>query len=160
MSRLMQVYYDVCSHQFKPRSSMTMTSVHISAGLVLQRQWRLNNSVQASVLNVIIMVSADNTSGPVHQGKERCTIQCTLSSEEEKSSWVWPFLTTCFILYPCSLSHQVDLLAFVSSFTCSIKNGKPRMQFLRGRSVNSLHVVWCFWRMVIRLTSNTLCSTC
>ncbi|GKE71187.1 hypothetical protein Tco_1529259 [Tanacetum coccineum] len=56
--------YDVCSHQFKPRSSMTndawlfndkMTSVHISSSLALQRQ----------------MASADNTSGPAPQRKER-----------------------------------------------------------------------------------------
>ena len=40
---------------------------------------------------------------------------------------------------PSSFFHA---LAFVSSFTCSIKNGKLRMQFLRGRSVNLLHVVW------------------
>ena len=178
------MYNDVCSHQFRPRSSTTMTSVHFSSGLALQRQWHLFTSVQASLFNdndvcshqfrprssntmtfeyfssslgpqCNIMMSADNTSGPVHQGKERCTFQCTLSSKEEKSSWLWPFLTTCFMLSPCSLSHQVDLLAFVSSFTCSIKNGKPRMQFLRGRSVNFLHVVWCCWRMVIRLSSNT-----
>ena len=137
----MYVLYDVCANQLRPRSSKTMTSVHISSGLVLHRQWRLNTSVQALSLKVNIMVSADNTSGPVHQGKERCTIQCTLSSEEEKSSWLWPFLTTCFMLSPCSLSHQVDLLAFVSSFTCSIKNGKLRMQFLRGGEV------WIFYML-------------
>ncbi|GKF52249.1 hypothetical protein Tco_0148716, partial [Tanacetum coccineum] len=34
------------------------------------------------------MASADNTSGPADQRKERCTLQCTLSSEEEKSSCV------------------------------------------------------------------------
>ncbi|GKD77547.1 hypothetical protein Tco_1340168 [Tanacetum coccineum] len=33
-------------------------------------------------------VSADNTSGLVAQRKERCTLQCTLSSKEEKSSYV------------------------------------------------------------------------
>ncbi|GJU33597.1 hypothetical protein Tco_1181951 [Tanacetum coccineum] len=44
-----------------------MTSVHISSSLALQRH----------------MASADNTSGPVPQSKERCTLQCTLSLEEE-----------------------------------------------------------------------------
>ena len=86
MPRLMHLYNDACALQLRPRSSMTMTSVHISSGLVLQRLRRLNTSVQASLFKVYIMVSADNTSGPVHQGKEGCTIQCTLSSEEEKSS--------------------------------------------------------------------------
>ncbi|GJR06430.1 ribonuclease H-like domain-containing protein [Tanacetum coccineum] len=51
-----------------------MTSVHISSSLALQRH----------------MASADNTSGPVPQSKERCTLQCALSLEEEKSSWLIP----------------------------------------------------------------------
>ncbi|GKB88007.1 hypothetical protein Tco_0960279, partial [Tanacetum coccineum] len=33
------------------------------------------------------MESADNTSGPVPQRKERCMLQCALSSKEEKSSY-------------------------------------------------------------------------
>ncbi|GKE83745.1 hypothetical protein Tco_1557487, partial [Tanacetum coccineum] len=32
-------------------------------------------------------VSADNTSGPALQRKEKCMIQCALSSKEEKSSY-------------------------------------------------------------------------
>ncbi|GJV25619.1 retrovirus-related pol polyprotein from transposon TNT 1-94 [Tanacetum coccineum] len=47
-----------------------MTSIHISSSIALQRH----------------MTSADNTSGPVPQSKERCTLQCALSLEEEKSS--------------------------------------------------------------------------
>ncbi|GJU45245.1 retrovirus-related pol polyprotein from transposon TNT 1-94 [Tanacetum coccineum] len=46
--------------------------------------------VQASDLNVIKMASADSTSGPALQRKERCTLQCALSLEEEKSSWLIP----------------------------------------------------------------------
>ncbi|GJX90338.1 hypothetical protein Tco_0343664 [Tanacetum coccineum] len=46
-----------------------MTSVHISLGLALQQH----------------MASADNTSGPAAQRKERCTLQYALSSEGEKS---------------------------------------------------------------------------
>ncbi|GKC49997.1 hypothetical protein Tco_1072742 [Tanacetum coccineum] len=57
-----------------------MTSVHISLGLALQRQ----------------MASADNTSGPVPQRKERCMLQCALSSKEEKSSCFRPFSSTSF----------------------------------------------------------------
>ncbi|GKD29427.1 hypothetical protein Tco_1240205, partial [Tanacetum coccineum] len=34
------------------------------------------------------MASAGITSGPAAQRKERCTLQCALSSEEEKSSCV------------------------------------------------------------------------
>ncbi|GJQ98405.1 hypothetical protein Tco_0009544 [Tanacetum coccineum] len=45
-------------------------TLNVSAGLSLQRQ----------------MAFADNTSGPALQRKEKCTIQCALSSKEEKSS--------------------------------------------------------------------------
>ncbi|GJQ90211.1 hypothetical protein Tco_0001350 [Tanacetum coccineum] len=45
-------------------------TLNLSAGLALQRH----------------MASIDNTSGPATQRKERCTLQCALSSEEEKSS--------------------------------------------------------------------------
>ncbi|GJT20779.1 hypothetical protein Tco_0890716 [Tanacetum coccineum] len=45
-----------------------MTSVHISSGLALQQH----------------MASANNTPGLAPQRKERCTLQCTLSLEEEK----------------------------------------------------------------------------
>ncbi|GJZ05342.1 retrovirus-related pol polyprotein from transposon TNT 1-94, partial [Tanacetum coccineum] len=51
-----------------------MTFVHISSSLALQRH----------------MTSADNTSGPIPQSKERCMLQCALSLEEEKSSWLVP----------------------------------------------------------------------
>ncbi|GJR50900.1 hypothetical protein Tco_1401421 [Tanacetum coccineum] len=40
-------------------------------------------NVSAGILNL----SADNTSGLAPQRKEKCTIQCALSSKEEKSSW-------------------------------------------------------------------------
>ncbi|GJR97015.1 hypothetical protein Tco_0269189 [Tanacetum coccineum] len=36
----------------------------------------------------MIMASVDNTSGPVPQRKEGCTLQCALSSKEEKSSCI------------------------------------------------------------------------
>ncbi|GKB94021.1 hypothetical protein Tco_0980158 [Tanacetum coccineum] len=36
----------------------------------------------------MIMASVDNTSGPVPQRKERCTLQCALSSKEKKSSFI------------------------------------------------------------------------
>ncbi|GKF79447.1 hypothetical protein Tco_0235015, partial [Tanacetum coccineum] len=45
-------------------------TLNVSAGLALQRQ----------------MASADNSSGLVPKRKERCTLQCALSLEEEKSS--------------------------------------------------------------------------
>ncbi|GKA93954.1 uncharacterized mitochondrial protein-like protein [Tanacetum coccineum] len=40
------------------------------------------------------MASVDNTSGPVPQRKERCTLQCALSLKEEKSSCLRPFSST------------------------------------------------------------------
>ncbi|GKF43718.1 hypothetical protein Tco_0130270 [Tanacetum coccineum] len=82
-SNLMHINNDVCSHQFRPRSSSIddMTSVHISSGLALQRH----------------MASTDNTSGPAPQRKERCTLQCTLSLEEEKSSYLRAVLSTTSI---------------------------------------------------------------
>ncbi|GKA97167.1 hypothetical protein Tco_0825061, partial [Tanacetum coccineum] len=58
-----------------------MTSVHISSGLALKRH----------------MASADNTSGPVAQRKERCTLQCALSFKEEKSSYLRAILSTTSI---------------------------------------------------------------
>ncbi|GJY40510.1 putative reverse transcriptase, RNA-dependent DNA polymerase [Tanacetum coccineum] len=42
-------------------------------------------------------LSADNTSGPAPQRKERCTRQCALSLKEEKSSCFRPFSSTFFI---------------------------------------------------------------
>ncbi|GJR40069.1 retrovirus-related pol polyprotein from transposon TNT 1-94 [Tanacetum coccineum] len=57
------------------------------------------SAVQALNLNVIKMASADSTSGPALQRKERCTFQCALSLEEEKSSCLRPFLSTSFMLF-------------------------------------------------------------
>ncbi|GKE03533.1 hypothetical protein Tco_1395551 [Tanacetum coccineum] len=44
------------------------------------------------------MAFADNTSGPALQRKERCTLQCALSLEEEKSSSLRTFSLTSFML--------------------------------------------------------------
>ncbi|GJV79292.1 hypothetical protein Tco_1515162 [Tanacetum coccineum] len=43
------------------------------------------------------MASADNTSDPAPQRKERCTLQCTLSLKEEKSSYSRTVLSTTSI---------------------------------------------------------------
>ncbi|GJV34641.1 hypothetical protein Tco_1395041 [Tanacetum coccineum] len=56
-------------------------TLNVSAGLALQRQ----------------MAYVDNTSGPAPQRKERCTLQCTLSLEEEKSSYLRAVLSTTSI---------------------------------------------------------------
>nr|GFD25272.1 hypothetical protein [Tanacetum cinerariifolium] len=45
------------------------------------------------------MASADNTSGLTLQRKERCTLQCALSLEEEKSSCLRPFSSTSFMVF-------------------------------------------------------------
>ncbi|GJX81919.1 hypothetical protein Tco_0331400 [Tanacetum coccineum] len=51
------------------------------------------------------MASADNTSGPAPQRKERCTLQCTLSLEEEKSSYLRAVLSTTSISSHARFSH-------------------------------------------------------
>nr|GEW12312.1 hypothetical protein [Tanacetum cinerariifolium] len=58
----------------------------------------------ASDLNVKKMASADNTSGPALQRKERCTLQCALSLEDEKSPCLIPLSSTSFMLFH---SHSV-----------------------------------------------------
>ncbi|GKA32613.1 hypothetical protein Tco_0718980 [Tanacetum coccineum] len=53
------------------------------------------------------MASTDNTSGPAPQRKERCTLLCTLSLEEEKSSYLRAVLSTtsiCLKLTPGYIS--------------------------------------------------------
>nr|GEX08624.1 hypothetical protein [Tanacetum cinerariifolium] len=57
------------------------------------------STVQALDLNVNKMAFIDNTSGPALQRKERCTLQCALSLEEEKSSCLIPFSSTSFMLF-------------------------------------------------------------
>ncbi|GJZ93931.1 hypothetical protein Tco_0666134 [Tanacetum coccineum] len=52
-------------------------------------QWLLITSDQHPCF--MIMVSVDNTSGPASQRKEECTLQCALSSKEEKSSCILSF---------------------------------------------------------------------
>ncbi|GJY77177.1 hypothetical protein Tco_0482293 [Tanacetum coccineum] len=67
---------------------------------------------QASDLNVNKMASADNTSGPALQRKERCTLQCALSLEEEKSSCLRPFSSTSFMLFhACSIIKWINFRA-------------------------------------------------
>ncbi|GKD89225.1 hypothetical protein Tco_1364732 [Tanacetum coccineum] len=66
-----------------------MTSVHISSGLALQQKndaSLFNDKMTYAHISSSHMASADNTSGPVPQSKERCKLQCALSLEEEKSS--------------------------------------------------------------------------
>nr|GEW42448.1 retrotransposon protein, putative, unclassified [Tanacetum cinerariifolium] len=55
------------------------------------------------------MSSVDNTSGPVPQRKERCTLQCVLSSKEEKSYCFRPFSSTSFIFsHACSVIKWIN----------------------------------------------------
>nr|GEX72126.1 hypothetical protein [Tanacetum cinerariifolium] len=62
------------------------------------------SAVQASDLNVNKMASADNTSSPAFQRKERCTLQFALHLEEEKSSCLRPFSSTSFMLFHALLT--------------------------------------------------------
>ncbi|GJW23268.1 reverse transcriptase domain-containing protein [Tanacetum coccineum] len=54
----------------------------------------------AQMIKRTAMASADNTSGPAPQRKEKCTLQCALSSKEEKYSCFRPFSSTFFIFSP------------------------------------------------------------
>nr|GEX41919.1 hypothetical protein [Tanacetum cinerariifolium] len=82
------------------------------------------SAVQASDLNVNKMASADNTLVPTLQRKERCTLQCALSLEEEKSSCLRPFSSTSFMLFHArSVIKWINVPLIVVLFTCSIKNG-------------------------------------
>ncbi|GJY17635.1 hypothetical protein Tco_0389126 [Tanacetum coccineum] len=61
--------------------NVSACTLNLSAGLVFQRQ----------------MASADNTSGPASQRKERCTLQYALSLKEEISSYLRAVLSTTSI---------------------------------------------------------------
>ncbi|GJX04020.1 hypothetical protein Tco_0189936 [Tanacetum coccineum] len=73
---------DVWTKQFKPRSSSKdVWTKQFRPRLALQRQ----------------MASADISSGPAPQRKERSTLQCALSFKEEKSSYLRAVLSTTSI---------------------------------------------------------------
>nr|GEV45579.1 actin-binding, cofilin/tropomyosin type [Tanacetum cinerariifolium] len=99
----------------KPRSNnQTSRSFHVPK----------SSCVQASDLNVNKMASADNTSGLALQRKERCTLQCALSLEEEKSSCLKPFSSISFMLFHARLVIKwINVPLIVVLFTCLIKNG-------------------------------------
>ena len=103
-----------------------MTSVHISAGLVLHH-----------------MTSEYLSSGLVLQRKEKCTLECTLSSKEEESSYLWPFSSTSFMLFPCLFSLQVDRRILEYIFI-HVFNQKLQLtgicNFWGGERVNKQHV--------------------
>ncbi|GKA20084.1 hypothetical protein Tco_0700073 [Tanacetum coccineum] len=70
------------------------------------------------------MASADNTSGPAPQRKERCTLQCTLSLEEEKSSYLRAVLSTTSIS-----SHARSVNKWINTPRYSVQyfNPPPRV---------------------------------
>ncbi|GJS04152.1 hypothetical protein Tco_0320660 [Tanacetum coccineum] len=69
------------------------------------------------------MASVDNTSGPAPQRKEKCTLQCALSSKEEKSSCLRPLSSTI-----CTLSH----VRSVNNLTWYLKWSMASEQFSSG----------------------------
>nr|GEW16001.1 hypothetical protein [Tanacetum cinerariifolium] len=77
--------------------------------------------LQASDLNVNKMASADNSSGPAPQRKERCTLQCALSLKEDKSSYLRAVLSTT------SRSYHAR----------SVNNSGPTPNFLTPRYISS-----------------------
>ena len=132
-----------------------MTSVHISSGLVLQWLWRLNTSVQAS-----FFIDYDVWTTQFRPRSSMSSLWCLLTTlqapfikEKKGVRFSAPYLRkkrnllsfdhsqqygSCF-LHVRSVIKWIysSLLKFV--FTCSFKNGKLRMQFMRGRRVNKLH---------------------
>ncbi|GJU24393.1 hypothetical protein Tco_1163014 [Tanacetum coccineum] len=60
----------------------------------IHKQKQSPNSSQGNIfkciqmINKTAMASADITSGPAPQRKEKCTLQCALSLKEKKSSWL------------------------------------------------------------------------
>jgi hypothetical protein len=101
-------------------------------------------SVQASYFN--IMTSVHFSSGLVHQRKERCTIQCTLSSKEEESSYLWPFSSTSSCSFRAYLVFKW-IGAHLGVYPYSLIQPKIDVdwhtQFLRwgGERVNKQHVL-------------------
>nr|GEW98013.1 hypothetical protein [Tanacetum cinerariifolium] len=69
--------------------NVSADTLNLSAGLALHRQ----------------MASADNTSGPIPQRKEKCMLQCALFLKEEKSSYLRAVLSTTSI---CSHARLVN----------------------------------------------------
>ncbi|GKF05531.1 hypothetical protein Tco_0036199 [Tanacetum coccineum] len=59
-----------------------------------RRTRRIIETIHVDFDELTAMVSADNTLGPASQRKEKCTLQCALSSKEEKSSCFRPFSST------------------------------------------------------------------
>ncbi|GJR89223.1 hypothetical protein Tco_0213234 [Tanacetum coccineum] len=57
--------------------NVSTSTLNLSAGIIFKCTQMIKRTA---------MASADNTLGPAPQRKERCTLQCALSSKEEKSS--------------------------------------------------------------------------
>ncbi|GJZ28662.1 retrovirus-related pol polyprotein from transposon TNT 1-94 [Tanacetum coccineum] len=56
-----------------------------------RRTRRIIETIHVDFDELTAMASVDNTSGPASQRKEECTLQCALSSKEEKSSCILSF---------------------------------------------------------------------
>nr|GEY27118.1 hypothetical protein [Tanacetum cinerariifolium] len=100
---------------------------HVDSGISFKRVVVNSNSnshcktFQASDLNVNKMASADNSSGPAPQRKERRTLQCALSLKEDKSSYLRAVLSTT------SRSYHARL----------VNNSEPTPNFLTPRYISS-----------------------
>nr|GEY68657.1 hypothetical protein [Tanacetum cinerariifolium] len=64
---------------------------------ILHLELKLKAYIDMMLSTLAHQASADNTSDPAPQRKEKCTLQCSLSSKEDKSSCFWPFSSTFFI---------------------------------------------------------------
>ncbi|GJU66610.1 retrovirus-related pol polyprotein from transposon TNT 1-94 [Tanacetum coccineum] len=65
-------------------------TLNLSAGIIFKCTQMIKRTA---------MASADNTLGPAPQRKERCTLQCTLSSKEEKSSSIFDHSSSTIICF-------------------------------------------------------------
>ncbi|GJX65602.1 hypothetical protein Tco_0299945 [Tanacetum coccineum] len=71
-----------------------MSKNQVPQGIHKQKQFSRVILLYVHKMITRTMASVDNTSGPVPQRKERCTLQCALSSKAEKSSCFRPFSST------------------------------------------------------------------
>nr|GEY47679.1 hypothetical protein [Tanacetum cinerariifolium] len=76
------------------------------------------------------MASADNTSGPTLQRKERCMLQCALSLEKEKFSYLRPFSSTSFTLFHARSVINLGLVQNLVSPTPYVPPSKKDYEIL------------------------------
>nr|GEX28488.1 hypothetical protein [Tanacetum cinerariifolium] len=100
-----QMTFEHSNSSLGPYFQMTLEHSSSSLGPHCKTMFEHSNS---SLDPYCQMASANNTSGPAPHRKERCTLQCALSSKEEKSSYLRAVLSTTSI---SSHDHPVVVAA-------------------------------------------------